>query len=66
MTDPTLKPALVIVVLAVACAVPLGYSWFSCFSFRALTMSVWILSFSHIMPPSLLVPPMYWQLFSLV
>mgnify|MGYP003337896088 CR=1 FL=1 len=38
VTLPTVKPALVIVVLASALAVPCGYCWLRSFSLRALTV----------------------------
>jgi hypothetical protein len=56
VTEPTTKPALVIVVLAVALAVPCSYCRLSSFSFRLWTF---IVVNCHVMLPYLLGQPMY-------
>ena len=56
VTDPTTKPAPVIVELAVALAVPFSYCRLSSFSFRLWTFA--IIS-CHVTLPYLLKQPMY-------
>jgi hypothetical protein len=51
---PTVKPAAVIVALAVESAVPCGYCRLSCFSVLLLAIIL-----CHIMLPNLLEQPMY-------